>query len=80
MVKGHGVFNSWTTTSKPFLHDKLSDEDNTKATSEDAVIHFADDEWMISIDIGTDNGKRTNQFSNDYNTKLRGDEKNLWPL
>ena len=57
VVKGHGVFKSCTTTSKPFLRDKLSDEDNTKSTSEDAVIHFADDEWMFSIDVGTDDGK-----------------------
>ena len=26
-------------------------------TSEDAVIHFADDEWILSIDVGTEDGK-----------------------
>ena len=51
VVKGHGAFSS------TISHDKLSDEDYTKGMSEDAVINFADDEWILRVDVGTEDGK-----------------------
>ena len=55
VVKGHGTFNSITPI--PVFSGKQSDKDNTKAISEDIVIHFADDEWILRIGIGTEGGK-----------------------
>ena len=55
VMKGHGTFNS--TTPIPVLSGKQSDEDNTKAISNVVEIHFADDEWILRISIGSEGGK-----------------------
>ena len=57
VVKGHGALKSATSMSV-LSGKRMYDKDITKAiTSEDAVIHFADDEWILHIHAGTEGGK-----------------------
>ena len=47
IVKGHGAFTSTRVTPLPVLS-----EDHMKViASEDVAINFADDEWILRIDI-----------------------------
>ena len=53
VVKGHGAFTSTRVIPLPVLS-----EDHMKViVSEDVVINFADDEWILSIDAGVEGGK-----------------------
>ena len=53
-MKGHGALKSTTVLSGKQKYD----QDNAKAiVTEDAVIHFADDKWILRIHAGTEGGK-----------------------
>ena len=55
VVKGHGALKSTIVLSGKQKYD----QDNANViVTEDAVIHFADDEWILRIHAGTEGGKR----------------------